>query len=75
MGQVSSGYTVGNSKMTTIELLKKLEWCGIADYQLFSVPKCPICGGLKSDTEINDYQTVEGGHKTGCELEIAIQSA
>ena len=51
-----------------LKILKKLEWSGIAHMQYFTVPRCPICDGLMSDTKINESQTEKGGHKPGCGL-------
>lgn len=55
-----------------LDLLKRLEWSGTADFQLYTVPRCPICGGLKNDMKIDDLQTIKCGHESDCDLEKAI---
>lgn len=55
-----------------LNLLKRLEWSGTADFQFYTVPRCPICKGLKNDTKINDLQTIKCGHEPDCDLEKAI---
>ena len=55
-----------------LDLLKRLEWSGTADFQFYTVPSCPICKGLKNDTKINNLQTIKCGHKPDCDLEKAI---
>lgn len=52
-----------------LELLQKLEWIGQADFQLFTVPCCPVCRQLKENTRVNAGQTIRGGlHTEACSL-------
>ena len=56
------------------KLLSKLEWSRLADYQLYTVPSCPICNALKVDTQINKLQTIKAGHKDSCELAACLRA-
>lgn len=50
-----------------LELLKRLEWCGTADFQIHTVPRCPICKGIQEE-----YRGMSAGHVVGCALKKAI---
>jgi hypothetical protein len=63
---------MNNMAINLLDLLKRLEWSGTADFQFYTVPSCPICGGLKNDTKIDDLQIIKCGHKPDCDLEKAI---
>jgi hypothetical protein len=55
------------TEQTWLELLKRLEWCGTADFQIHTVPRCPICKGLK-----DEYREMSSGHTAGCALKQVI---
>ena len=55
------------------ELLKRLEWAGVAHFQFFQIPRCVICGGLASDVRATpSVMAVSKGHKPGCELKAIL---
>lgn len=65
-------------KMSTLQVLKKLEWSGKRredfghnDYS--TVPCCPMCGAINWRGYMDCYAHMHRGHKSDCPLEQTIK--